>query len=66
MVLLDPTITEKTNQLTLLQRQKPTVRKDESSTVSKAAEDPLNFVVFQKGLEIIINVETRTVKKSQL
>ena len=46
-VLFDPTITEKAKQLTLLQRQKPTVGIDEKSGVSQVAEK--HPVVVGKG-----------------
>ena len=43
-VLFDPTISEKAKQLTLLQRQKPTIGKEDNSTLSQVAENQLNIV----------------------
>ena len=43
-VLFDPTISEKAKQLTLLQRQKPTVGKEDNSTLSQVAENQLDSV----------------------
>ena len=43
-VSFDPKITEKAKQLTLLQRQKLTVAKDENSTVSQVAENQPDVV----------------------
>ena len=43
-VLFNPTISEKAKQLTLLQRQKPTVGKEDNSTLSQKAENQLHIV----------------------
>ena len=43
-VLFDPTISEKAKQLTLLERQKPTVGKKDNSTLSQVAENQLDIV----------------------
>ena len=43
-VLFDPTISDKAKQLTLLQRQKPTVGKEDNSTLSQVAENQLDIV----------------------
>ena len=43
-VLFNPTISEKGKQLTLLQRQQPTVGKEHNSTLSQVAENQLDIV----------------------
>ena len=43
-VLLNPTISEEAKQLTLLQRQKPTMRKEDNSSLSQVAENQLDIV----------------------
>ena len=43
-VLFDPTISEKVKQLTLLQRQKPTVGREDNSNLSQVAENQLDIV----------------------
>ena len=42
--MFNPTISEKAKQLTLLQRQNPTVGKEDNSTLSQVAENQLDKV----------------------
>ena len=63
-IVFNPTISEKADQLTLLQRQKPTVGKEDNSTLSQMAENQLD-IVEKMVLNSIFEVKARTAWKNK-